>query len=149
MTRRVALKGIFQAVYTSVALIPTPVSVCRYYYRPFNIPKLVEINFCQVPRDMTLSSMVEANKVADTTSLPGLREMVLSDIPQVADLFRRYQGRFDLAPEYSVEDIEHHFLSGRGNGSVGQGGLGRRTGQVTWTYVVEVTFLSFPSASVH
>jgi len=139
VARRVALKGIFQGVYTAGTLIPTPVSVCRYYHRLINIPKLVEIKFCSVPRDMTLARMIRVNKVADATSIPGLREMEEKDVPEVADLFRRYQGRFDLVPEYGVEEVKHQFLSGRGTGSVGDGGPGRRIGQVTWAYVVEVT----------
>jgi len=89
--------------------------VCRDYYRPINIPKLVEIEFCRVPGDMMLANMIQANKVADATSIPGLLEMEESDIPQVADLFRRYQSRFTLVPQYSVEEVRHQFLSGCGN----------------------------------
>lgn len=135
MKRRVALKGIFQAVYTSSTLIPIPVSVCRSYHYLINIPKMVEIKFCYAPSDVITSRMTRVG----ATSIPGLREMEQRDIPEVADLFQRYQGRFDLVPEYGVEEVKHYLLGGRGTGSVGDGGPGRRIGQVTWAYVVEVT----------
>lgn len=32
ITRRVHLKGIFQAVYTAGVVLPKPVSTCRYFF---------------------------------------------------------------------------------------------------------------------
>ncbi|KAF9013912.1 N-myristoyl transferase [Cyathus striatus] len=137
VTRQCHLKGIFQAIYTAGVVIPTPVSVCRYYHRSLNIPKLVDTKFCYVPRNMTLARMIRVNKVASSTFLPGLREMEEKDVIHVADLFSRYMKRFDMSPIFSVEDATHQFISGRGAGSIGDGGPGRRIGQVTWAYVVE------------
>lgn len=82
--------------------------------------------------------MTRLNKVAETTSLPGLREMEDKDIDQATVLFAEYMKRFDMVPLFDVAEARHHFLSGRGTGELGSGGVGRRQGQVTWTYVVEV-----------
>ena len=82
------------------------------------------------------------------TTLAGLREMEEKDLPQVADLFRRYMQRFDMAPLMNFEEVKHHLLSGRGEGEFGDGGKGRRKGQVTWSYVVEVSFFLFFEASM-
>jgi glycylpeptide N-tetradecanoyltransferase len=60
------------------------------------------------------------------------------DVPLVADLFMRYMKRFGMSPLFDLEEIKHHFLSGNGTGAIGDGGVGRRRGQVTWSYVVEV-----------
>jgi len=138
VTRQCNLKGIFQAIYTAGVVIPTPVSVCRYYHRSLNIPKLIETGFSFVPRHMTLARMILVNKLQERTSLKGLREMEEKDLDQVNDLFRRYMQRFDLSPIMDVEEIKHNFLSGKGRGKIGGGGKGRREGQVTWSYVVEV-----------
>lgn len=138
VTRQCHLKGIFQAIYTAGVVIPTPISICRYYHRLLNIPKLVDIRFCYVPRDMTLARMKRVHKLPTTTSLKGLREMEEKDIVSVADLFTRYMTRFEMVPIYTVEDLRHHLLSGMGEGEMGSGGIGRRKGQVTWSYVVEV-----------
>ncbi|KAF8201746.1 N-myristoyl transferase [Pholiota molesta] len=137
VTRQCHLKGVFQAIYTAGVVIPTPVSVCRYYHRLLNIPKLVNTRFCFVPRNMTLARMVRINKLPSATTLSGLREMEEKDIVAVTHLHTEYMKRFDMVPLYDIDEIRHHFLSGRGEGEVGSGGPGRRQRQVTWAYVVE------------
>jgi glycylpeptide N-tetradecanoyltransferase len=138
VTRQVHLKGIFQAIYTAGVVIPTPISTCQYYHRLLNVPKLLDTKFCFVPRSMTLARMMRVNKVPETTSIPGLREMQEKDIVKVTQLFLRYMKRFGMAPVFSVEEARHQFLSGSGTGDPGSGGPGRREGQVIWSYVVEV-----------
>ena len=138
VTRQCHLKGIFQAIYTAGIVIPTPVSVCRYYHRLLNIPKLVDTRFCYVPRHMTIARMTRVNKVPTSTSLPGLREMEEKDVVAVAELYTQYMKRFDMVPVFDLDEIRHQFLSGKGEGEVGSGGVpGRRQKQVTWAYVVE------------
>lgn len=80
------------------------------------------------------------NKVPDTPTL-NVRPMEEKDVVPVADLFTKYMRRFDMVPVMSLEDVRHQFLSGQGQGSIGDGGEGRKLGQVTWTYVVEVSAL--------
>lgn len=113
-------------------------SIVRYYHRLLNIPKLVDIKFCHVPRSMTLARMIRVNKVPIAAVTPGLREMEENDMPEVVDLFTHYMRRFSMAPVFNVDEIKHQFLSGRGTGAIGDGGHGRRIGQVTWAFVVEV-----------
>ena len=45
ITRRVHLKGIFQAVYTAGVVLPKPIATCRYYHRSLNPKKLVDVQF--------------------------------------------------------------------------------------------------------
>ncbi|KAF8263388.1 N-myristoyl transferase [Lactarius quietus] len=138
ITRQCHLKGIFQAIYTAGIVIPTPISTCRYYHRTLNIPKLVDVKFTYVPRDMTIARMIRQSKVPSTPSLmrSGLREMEERDVSAVAELFRRFMERFDMIPLFDEEDIRHQFLSGRGTGER-EAPTGRRAGQVVWAYVVE------------
>lgn len=82
--------------------------------------------------------MIRLNAVPETTTIPGAREMEDKDVLQLASLFTKYMRRFGLAPIFNVEEIKHQFLSGKGEGDIGDGGPGRRRGQVTWTYVIEV-----------
>lgn len=97
---------------------------------------------------MTLARMIRVNKVPSSFSLPGLRPMEERDVLSVADLFMRYMKRFGMSPLFNLEEIKHQFLSGNGTGAIGDGGVGRRKGQVTWSYVVEVVSVlsSFPSS---
>lgn len=85
--------------------------------------------------------MIRVNKVASVPSLSGLREIEEKDILQVSLLYTKYMQRFQLAPLFDVDEVRHQFTSGKGTGEMGDAGPGRRPGQVTWTYVVEVEFL--------
>lgn len=113
----------------------------RYYHRTLNLPKLADIKFTHIPRNTTLARMIKTNELPAVPVLEGagLREMEERDVEAVEDLFKRYMRRFKMAPEYSVDEVRHNLLSGRGKGEVGANGCpGRRAEQVTWTYVVEV-----------
>ncbi|KAJ7285742.1 N-myristoyl transferase [Mycena rebaudengoi] len=136
VTRQVHLQGVFQAIYTGGVVLPTPVSTCRYYHRALNVPKLLDVQFTYVPRNMTTARMIRVNKVPDIPTL-NVRPMEEKDLAQVADLFTRYMRRFDMVPVMGLDEVRHQFMSGQGTGNIGDGGEGRRVGQVTWTYVVE------------
>lgn len=101
----------------------------------------MDVKFSYVPRNMTLARMIRINKLPNTPQLAesggGLREMEEKDVAQVADLFTKYMQRFDMVPLMTIEEAQHQFLSGRGIESQ-DSQTGRRTGQVTWSYVVEV-----------
>jgi glycylpeptide N-tetradecanoyltransferase len=43
VTRRVNMKGIWQAIYTAGKPIPTPIAYTKYYYRPINYKKLLDV----------------------------------------------------------------------------------------------------------
>jgi len=137
VTRQCHLKGIFQAIYTAGIVIPTPITVCRYYHRLLNIPKLVNTRFCFVPRNMTLARMIRVNNVPAATTLPGLREMQENDIVPVTQLLNEYMKRFTMVPLFDIDEARHQFLSGTGKGEIGSGGSNRREKQVTFSYVVE------------
>ncbi|KAH9177748.1 N-myristoyl transferase [Lactarius sanguifluus] len=129
ITRQCHLKGIFQAIYTAGIVIPTPISTCRYYHRTLNVPKLVDVKFTYVPRDMTIARMVRQSKMEER------------DVSAVAELYRRYMERFDMVPLFEEEDIRHQFLSGRGTGEK-EASTGRRTGQNPETHAI-TDFFSF------
>lgn len=133
VTRRTHLRGIFQAIYTAGAFLPTPVTRCQYYHRNLNPPKLVKLGFSAVPRNSTVARMATYYRVGSDTAIPGLRELEKRDLKQASRLLRAYLARFDMAPMLSNKDVEHALLAGRGKDV-----NGKREGQVTWTYVVEV-----------
>jgi glycylpeptide N-tetradecanoyltransferase len=111
----------------------------RYYHRNLNPPKLIDIGFSQLPRSSTVARQVRIHAVPTHTKTPGFREMIKSDVPQVAKLLRRYLGRYDICQTFSRdEEVEHWFLSGQGKGKGTS-----RDGQVIWAYVVEVRSMIF------
>lgn len=158
ITRQCHLKGVFQALYTAGVLLPTPVTTCRYYHRCLNIKKLVDVQFTMVPRSMTLARMIRLHKLPDSPRLlsRGLREMEERDVAQVHELYSRYTSRFGMSHIMSPEELQHHLLSGFGEGPRDVDSWKTpREGQVIWTYVVEnpdthkitdfISFYSLPS----
>lgn len=150
ITRQCHLKGVFQAAYTAGVVLPGVVgtsryifyhalvqyltSTSRYYHRPLNAKKLVEIGFAQTPSSMSLPQYMKHCQVPSQVSLPGFREIARRDIPHVRKLLRSYLARFAYAPVFTEAEIEHLFFKSRGvETTAGQ----RRTGQVVWSYVVE------------
>jgi hypothetical protein len=71
--------------------------------------------------------MIKKNKVPEKTHLTGLRMMEEKDVKDVTALLKQYLSRFDLAPEYSEEEVYHWFLH-----------KGDEESRVVWAYVVEV-----------
>jgi len=135
VTRRVNLTNVWQAIYTAGVVLPTPIGTARYFHRNLNPPKLVDIGFSPLPRSMTVARLTKQCALPPMPRVPGFREMVAVDVPQVADLLRRYLSRFDVVPTFNDEDeIQHWFLSGMGKGEAvnGRGGRSRLSGPMSW-----------------
>ncbi|KZP12580.1 N-myristoyl transferase [Athelia psychrophila] len=159
VTRQCHLKGVFQAIYTAGVVLPTPVTMCRYYHRSLNIPKLVSVGFTHVPRSMTLARMIRHYKLPSSLYLgKNMREMEVQDVAQVSALYTRYMQRFTVKPTMTEDEIRHQFLSGKGTGEKRKEDQ-RREGQVVWTYVIEnptthditdfFSFYSLPSTIIN
>lgn len=110
ITRRVHLTGIFQAVYTSGTVIPKPIAICRYYHRPLNPKKLIEVEFSHLSERKTLQRAVKLYKLPEDQKLLGYRKMDGKDVKDVHKMLNDYLSKFDLSPVYSIEEIEHLFL---------------------------------------
>ena len=109
ITRRVNHKGVFQAVYTAGVKLPGPVSSCRYYHRSINPKKLVEVNFTRVPPRMTMARLIKQYKLPTVTSL-SLRPMTESDVDGVHELMTKHLSKFQLAVQFTAEEIAHWLL---------------------------------------
>jgi glycylpeptide N-tetradecanoyltransferase len=118
VTRRVNLKGVWQAVYTAGVVLPRPVSSCQYWHRSLNPQKLVAIGFSRIPyqfekfqRPMEMTKRHFA--VPEKTTLP-LRPMTQADVPEVHRLLNKYLEPYLFAPHFSEEEIAHWLLPREG-----------------------------------
>jgi len=127
ITRLCNLKGVWQAIYTAGIVLPKPVSTCRYYHRALNWQKLYEVGFSPLPPNSKPQYQVRKYAVPDHTSIKGLREMQAKDLSAVQKLLERYLARYDLAANYSQEEIRHWLLDRKLPGDE----------QVIFSYVVE------------
>jgi len=114
VTRQVHLCGMFQAVYTAGVTLPTPFTEARYYHRSLNPKKLVEVGFSGLSRNMTIARAVKLYRVPEKTALVGLRPMEAKDVASVHKLLHQYLAKFDVAPNFTVEEVEHLFMPRKG-----------------------------------
>ncbi|CAG0912402.1 unnamed protein product [Notodromas monacha] len=110
ITRRVNLKGIFQAIYTAGVVIPKPFSVCRYWHRSLNPKKLIDVQFSHLGRNMTLQRTIKLYRLPEDTKTPGFREMKAADIAPARKLLQEYLKKFDLSPTYDENEFRHWFM---------------------------------------
>ena len=67
ITRRVNLRGIWQAAYTAGVVLPKPIGTARYWHRSLNVKKLVEIGFTRLHARTTMSRTIKLFKLRAET----------------------------------------------------------------------------------
>ncbi|KAF4124916.1 glycylpeptide N-tetradecanoyltransferase [Geosmithia morbida] len=127
ITRISNLNGIWQGVHTAGIVLPRPVSTCRYFHRAINWQKLYECGFSPLPPGSKPQYQVHKYALPEATATRGLRKMQEEDLDAVMPLFQRYLKRFDMAPEFTKEEMKHWFVP-----DVPKGGE-----EVVWSYVVQ------------
>lgn len=130
ITRRCYLQGIYQAIYTAAAVLPTPVASCRYYHRALNWLKLYESGFSHLPTNTTKARQVAKYHLPSTTRTPGLRLIQAGDLDAVHELLELYLQRFDISPAFSIDELSHWMFIKDGQAKEG-------AKRVVWAYVVE------------
>ncbi|CDK29822.1 unnamed protein product [Kuraishia capsulata CBS 1993] len=110
ITRRVNRQNIWQALYTVGKVLPSPVTTCRYYHRPLNWPNLLDVGFSVLPQGKTKAQMVAKYTIGLETKTPGWRTAIKKDIPQMKELFDRYQSRLELVQHFTEEELEHMLI---------------------------------------
>lgn len=128
ITRISNLDGIWQGLHTGGIVLPRPVSTCRYFHRALNWQKLYECGFSPLPPGSKPQFQVRKYALPETTVTKGLREMEERDLDSVSELFGKYSAKFDIAPVFTKEELNHWLLPKRD--ASGE--------QVVWSYVVEV-----------
>lgn len=122
ITRRVNLRGIWQAVYTAGVVLPRPVVRNRYWHRSLNPKKLIAVRFSHLPPNLTMAGAIKLYRVPEATSIVGIRPMREEDTAHVRKLLTEYLDKFHLRVQMNDDEVRHWFLP--------------REGVVT-TYVVE------------
>lgn len=141
ITRRVHLEGTFQALYTAGVHLPKPISVCRYYHRSLNPKKLIETGFSHLEKNRNMAKTIKYYRLPEKPLIPGFREMKAEDVDSVQKLLNTYLEKYQVAPVFSREDVEHWFLP---------------VDNVVYSYVVEneneitdfVSFYNLPSSII-
>ncbi|CAK9251541.1 unnamed protein product [Sphagnum jensenii] len=110
VTRRVNLRGRWQATYTAGVVLPKPVGRCRYHHRSINPKKLIEIKFSSLPARTTLTNHLKNLKLPDKTT-HHFRPAVEEDIPLIQVLLTDALKKCKLVQAFSVEELTHVLMS--------------------------------------
>lgn len=80
-----------------------------------------------MPAGATKERMIRRNQLPPQTSTPGFRPMKASDIEPVRDLLNRYLSRFELAQEFTRDEVDHWLFNK----------TAERNDRVIWSFVAE------------
>ncbi|XP_023254346.1 glycylpeptide N-tetradecanoyltransferase 2-like [Seriola lalandi dorsalis] len=110
LTRRVNQQGLRQAVYTAGIVLPTPLSSCRFWHRPLNPRKLMEVSYPGLRQNMNLQRAVKFNRLPEVTMTKGLRPMTKKDVVGIHSLLQTNSSKFHLSPVLTLQEVEHWLL---------------------------------------
>ncbi|KAG7227899.1 hypothetical protein INR49_013693 [Caranx melampygus] len=110
LTRRVNQQGLRQAVYTTDKVLPTPLSSCRYWHRPLNPRKLMEVNYPGLRQHMSLQRALRFNRLPEATKTKGLRPMTKNDVEGTHSLLQKSSSKYHLSAILSLQEVEHWLL---------------------------------------
>ena len=110
VTRRIHLRNIWQAVYTSGTMLPKPFAQCTYYHRSLNIKKLLDIRFTYLSPNLNLARAKGIYKLQKEPTVNGIRPMEEKDVEEVTKLLEEHESRFKVRGFYSAEEVKHWFL---------------------------------------
>lgn len=119
-------------------------TIVRYWHRSLNPRKLIEVKFSHLTRNMTMQRTLKLHKLPEQPKIAGFRAFnPTSDGKQAFSLLSNYLKKFQLAPQFTLEEFLHWFTPREG---------------VVESYVVAdrsdkvkdfVSFYSLPSSIMH
>eukprot|EP01064_Diplonema_japonicum_P039003 TRINITY_DN9665_c0_g1_i1.p1 TRINITY_DN9665_c0_g1~~TRINITY_DN9665_c0_g1_i1.p1 ORF type:complete len:484 (+),score=158.08 TRINITY_DN9665_c0_g1_i1:63-1454(+) len=115
VTRRVNLKGIWQAIYTAGIVITSTIAQCQYWHRSLNPQKLIQIGFSRVPQafEKFAKPMDQVKKfysLPEKPKIPKIRKMEKKDCKQVRALLEQYLSKFGVHQAWSNDEVQHWLL---------------------------------------
>jgi glycylpeptide N-tetradecanoyltransferase len=111
ISRRVAHRNVYAALYTIAYEITHPVSTSTFWHRALRPKKLVEAGFMALGPRMTMARLERLYRVHPTLKTPGLRQLTLADVPSACALVNSYLTRLDFSVIFSEEEFRHVFIS--------------------------------------
>ncbi|KAL7675777.1 hypothetical protein ACOME3_002041 [Neoechinorhynchus agilis] len=111
ITRRVNVKGRFQAVYTSGTVLPGVIGRSSYYHRSLNVKKLLDVKFTYLNPKMTVQRLTKLLRLPTETQTHGFREMRKNDHREVFELLNNHLNRYDIVQLFTFDEFEHIFSS--------------------------------------
>lgn len=109
VTRRVNLRNIFTAVYTSGTLLPRPFTECRYWHRNINVKKLIDCKFSFLPQGRTMGIHRKLLKIPAEPTV-AVRPLERKDLGQVQQLYSAYNNKKSVSFIFNKKELAHLLL---------------------------------------
>jgi glycylpeptide N-tetradecanoyltransferase len=110
ISRRVIIRKIWYAVYTSALVLPHSVSEVRYFHRPLNIRKLVQIGFWPQHPKLTMKGMMQMFNLPALLTTKGIRGITNDDVRDACNLLNATLAEYPITTEFTEDEFRHHFL---------------------------------------
>ncbi|KAI8871080.1 N-myristoyl transferase [Ramicandelaber brevisporus] len=114
ITRRVNMQHIWQAVYTSGTLLPTPFTSVLYMHRPLNPLKLVKTGFSRLPPGVSEAFYEKRFMISASVmdKVAGWRAMTAADVPAVRKLLNAFLSSICTVHQKfnTNEEVDHYFV---------------------------------------
>ena len=110
VSRRIHMRNMWWAIYTSGTLLPKPFCQATYFHRNLNVKKLVDVKFTYLPPNMNMTRAKKYYSLPDETPIPGFRPMEEKDIDDVFVLLDNFEKKYKVHGYYSKEEVAHWFL---------------------------------------
>lgn len=94
--------NIWQAMYTAVTKIPTPLAKSSYWHRFLNVKRLIKTGFYQTNRPREKYFELHGNSQ--------FRKMTVKDIPKVTRILQNHFKQFKVAPVVNKDWVKHWVL---------------------------------------
>ena len=115
VTRRINLKGVWSAIYTSGETFPTPFTEANYFHRTLNPKKNIETGFSALAPQETMAKYMKKVKLPDIKDVNLIGEprlMTTKDLPQVYALYKKQMQDMGtrVCFKFSQQELAHHLM---------------------------------------
>ena len=117
LTRRVNLQNVWQAIYTSGSVFPSPFGYANYYHRNLNPKKNYETGFTYKAKNMSMAKYIKSHSLPLLEEIPiagNVRPMTKSDFADVYALYKNKMKDMQIYFKYSQDELGHQLLSREG-----------------------------------
>ena len=110
VSRRIHMRNMWWAVYTSGTLLPKPFCKTTYYHRNLRVKKLIDIGFTYLKPNMNLARTIKKYDLPNDLPVSGFRPMEYKDVSGVFILLEQFLKKYKVHGYYSKEEVAHWFI---------------------------------------
>lgn len=109
MCRRLYRNNILMSYYTSFLKLPNILTTFKYYFRPLNVKKLLDLNIITNTSRISINGFEKLYKVKDKIT-SNLRLLENKDIKQCTEKYNNYYKKYKIHQVFTENEFKHKFL---------------------------------------